>query len=101
MLQITLGTPVVATQGYGAQEVASIYSRARELCTQVGDVSLLSPVLRGLWAFHLTRTSYQTAYELGTEFLNLAQRGNGSGLLVEAHFLVGFTLQFLGEFVSA
>jgi predicted ATPase len=101
VLQITLGTPLVASRGYGAQEVASVYTRARELCPHVGDFSLLFPVLRGLWAFHLTRAEYQTAHKLGTEFLNLAQRGDDAGLLVEGHFLVGFTLQFLGEFVAA
>ena len=100
-LLTTLGTPVVATQGYGAQEVAGIYTRARERCIELDNTHLLFPVLRGLWAFHLTRANYHVAYELATEFLTLAQRGGDSGLMVEAHFLAGFTLQFLGEFCSA
>jgi predicted ATPase len=96
-----LGIPVVATQGYGAQEVARIYTRARELCTELDNTHIAFLVLRGLWAFHLTRANYQVAYESANEFLILAQRGDDSGLMVEAHFLVGFTLQFLGEFGSA
>jgi class 3 adenylate cyclase/tetratricopeptide (TPR) repeat protein len=97
----SLGTPVVASQGYSASEVAQIYNRARELCRELGDSSQLFPTLRGLWAFHLTRAEYQTAYELGIEFLKMARNGGDSGLLVEGDFLVGFTLYFLGEFVSA
>jgi class 3 adenylate cyclase/predicted ATPase len=100
MLRITLGTAVVATQGYSAQEVANIYTRARQLSLKLGDNSLLFPVLRGLWAFHLTRAEYRAASELGKEFLDLARRAD-SEMLVEAHFLVGFTSQFLGEFVTA
>jgi predicted ATPase len=101
MLQITLGTSLVVTKGYAASDVARTYTRARELCQQVGDTSLLFPVLRGLWAFYLTRAEYESAYGLGEQFLTLALKRNDSGLLVEAHFLVGFTLQFLGEFVAA
>jgi predicted ATPase len=86
LLQIALGTPLIASRGYSAQAVAVVYTRARELCAQVEDSSLLFPVLRGLWAFHLTRAEYQTAYEFGTEFLDLSRREGDSGLFVEAHF---------------
>jgi predicted ATPase len=97
----TLGTPVVARRGYGASDVEKIYKRARELCQELPSNSQLFPALRGLWAFHLVRAEYQTAYELGMEFLDMARNGNESGPLVEAHFLVGFTSQFLGNFASA
>ena len=100
-LQIALGPPLVASRGYSAQEVGVVYTRARELCAQVENSLFLFPILRGLWAFHLTRADYQTAFEFGMEFLDLCRREDDSGLLVEAHFLVGFTLQFLGNFASA
>ena len=100
-MQNTLGTPIVASQGYGAQEVANIYDHARELCLELGDNGQLLPALRGLWAFHLVRAEYQAAHELGTAFLKIVQREGNTGALVEAHYLLGFISQFLGEFGSA
>jgi class 3 adenylate cyclase/predicted ATPase len=100
-LQVALGTALFATKGYGAPEVEKTYARARELCQQVGKTPQLFPILRGLWAFYLVRAEYETAYKLGEQFLTLAQNVHDAGLLVEAHFLVGFTSNFLGDFASA
>ena len=60
-LQITLGAPLQATKGYGAPEVEKVYTRARELCQQVGETPQLFPVLWGLWLFYLARGELQTA----------------------------------------
>ncbi len=97
----TLGTPVLATQGYGAPEVEKIYRRARKVCQEMGSNSHLFPALRGLWAYKIVRAEYQAAYRFGAEFLELAKRSGDSGQVVEAHFLLGFTQHFLGELLSA
>ena len=52
-LQITLGAPLMATKGYAAPEVGEAYTRARELCQQIGETPQLFPVLWGFWAFYL------------------------------------------------
>ena len=49
-LQIALGVPLMATKGYAAPEVGKAYTRARELCQQVGETPQLFPVLWGLWS---------------------------------------------------
>ena len=38
----------MATKGFAAPEVEETYSRARALCTQVGDTPRLFPTLWGL-----------------------------------------------------
>ena len=53
---------------------ASAYTRARELCEQVGETPQLFPVLYGLWVFYLARAELQTARELGEQTPRLAQR---------------------------
>ena len=53
-LQTMLGPALIATKGYGAPEVAQAYTRARELCQQIGETPDVFPVLRGLWVFHPT-----------------------------------------------
>jgi len=100
-LQITLGAPLMLTKGYAAPEVEKTYARARELCQQVGETSQLFPVLFGLLAFSLVRAEYQTARELGEKILRLAQSVQAPALRVEAHFLLGQPLFFLGEFSPA
>jgi predicted ATPase len=40
-LQITLGVPLTVTKGYGSPEVEKTYTRARELCQQVGETPQL------------------------------------------------------------
>ena len=47
-LQLALGAPLMATKGYAAPEVDRAYTRARELCQQMGETPQLFPVLWGL-----------------------------------------------------
>jgi predicted ATPase len=100
-LQVFLGASLVATQGYGAPEIEAAYSRARDLCEQAGDIPRLFPALRGLWGFYTVRAQYETAYQIGKQFLALAQEVGNSGAVVEAQFVAGFTLMFMGEFATA
>jgi predicted ATPase/class 3 adenylate cyclase len=95
-LQIALGVPLAATRGAGALEVERTYTRARELCQQVGETPQLFPVLYGLWLFYLVRAQLATAQKLGEELLNLAQRTQDATLLIEAHRALGTSLFYLG-----
>ena len=70
-LQLALGGPLMATKGYTAPEVEKVYTRALELCRQMGDPPQLFPVLVGLWRFYLSRAENKTALELGEQCLRL------------------------------
>jgi class 3 adenylate cyclase/predicted ATPase len=100
-LHITLGAPLMATKGYAAPEVGKAYSRARELCQQVGETPQLFPVLHGLWNFYVTGGELKAAHELGEQLLSLAQSLHDPTLLLEAHRALGETCFWLGEFVLA
>ena len=100
-LQITLGPALMNTKGYGAPEVEKAYTRARELCRQVGETPQLFRVLWGLWYFYFVRAEFQTARELGTQCLTLAQRAQDPALLMEAHFVLQGPLFLLGELTPA
>lgn len=100
-LQIALGVPITATRGYTAPEAESVYSRAREICRQVGETPLLFPALYGLWRFYTVGGKLQAAHELGEQLMVLAQTAQDSALLLEAHRAVGCTSFHLGELVSA
>ncbi len=100
-LQIALGQAWMASRGQGVPEVERAYTRARELCRQVGESPELFPVLWGLWRFYLVRAEYQTARELAEQCLSLAQRDHDPALLLVAHHALGITVYFLGEVTLA
>jgi predicted ATPase len=100
-LQTTLGPALIATKGYGTPEVAQAYTRARELCRQMGETPDVFPVLRGLWVFHEARAEMQVARELAEQLLALAQRLQDPVHLIEAHRALGNTLFWLGDFAPA
>ena len=97
-LQLTLGVPLMATKGYAAAEVASVYRRARELCQQLGETPDVSEVLWGLWAYHIVRAELETAREIANEFLRLAERLPYPGLAMRGHLAMEITLLHIGEF---
>src|SRR5215831_19267806 len=88
-LLITLGPALLATKGYAAPEVGQAYTRARELCQQVGETPEHFPVLWNLWLFYIARSEHQTAMELSEQCLQLAQRVQDTALLLGAHLALG------------
>jgi tetratricopeptide (TPR) repeat protein len=100
-LQMAMGTSMLATSGLTTSETGQAYSRARELCHQLGESSQLFRALIGLRFFYTALGELQTARELGEQLLRLAQSAGDAGLLVEAHYALAVPLHFLGEFVSA
>jgi predicted ATPase/class 3 adenylate cyclase len=100
-LRLTLGTSLIATKGWAAPEVAAAYTRARELCQQLGETPQLFPVLWGLATFYVVRAEHRAVRELGEHLLSLTQHLHDPALLIEAHFVQGFSLFFLGEFPLA
>jgi class 3 adenylate cyclase/predicted ATPase len=100
-LQIALGVPLRATEGWSAPRMGDAYARARELCQHVGDTPQLCSALIGLWAFYLARSEPRTAQELGEQLLRLAHSVQDPALLLEAHVALANTLVWLGEFAPA
>jgi predicted ATPase len=93
----TLGPALSATRGYATPEVVQVYTRARELCQQVGETPEHFPILWNLSIFYLARSEHQTALELGEQCLQLAQRVQDKALLLTAHLAVGVIWFYLGK----
>ena len=100
-LQLTLGVPLIATEGYAAADVGSAYLRARELCGQLGETPDLSEALWGLWTFHTLRAELGTAREIAEEMLRLAERFPAPGLSMRAHLAMEITFLHMGNFAPA
>ncbi|MBI3249211.1 MAG: AAA family ATPase [Deltaproteobacteria bacterium] len=100
-LHLSLGALLMATKGYSATEVEQTYTRAQELCLQVGEPLQVAQVLFGLWAFYATRANHTASLALGEQFLTVAHRQQDSTLSLVVHLLLGSTLLWLGEFARA
>ena len=100
-MQMALGLALKAIKGDGGPEVERLYTRARELCEQVGEPRQLFRVLWGLWSVYNSRGDDQTRRALGEQLLRLAQRLHDPDLLLEAHHALWTTLFSGGELVAA
>jgi predicted ATPase len=100
-LLVTLGPPLLITKGNTAPEVEQVYTRAQQICQQMGESSQIFSVLVGLWRFYLNRARLWTARDLAEQGCTVARRLHDPMLLQEAHVMLGSTLFFLGETVSA
>jgi predicted ATPase len=100
-LLLTLGPVLMSIRGFAAPEVEALYTRARELCLQVGETAQLFPVLYGLWRLSLLRAELQLARELGEQLLPLAQQSHDSALLLGVHRALGTTMLWQGEIALA
>lgn len=100
-LQSTLGLALMSTRGYGAPEVERAYTRAMELCNQVGVTPYVLSVKFGLWGFYLLRAELDTALELARQCLQTAEATRHPYLLEQANFSMGMTLFWLGRLEEA
>ena len=98
-LVMGLGPALNAVLGFGSAEVERAFTRALELCEQLGDAEELFWVLWGLGAFRQARAQHREALEKGRQIQQLAE--SRPELEAEAHFGVGASLFYLGEIVEA
>jgi class 3 adenylate cyclase/predicted ATPase len=101
MLQLAVGAPLLMIRGYPAPEVEHAYARALELCQERGDSVQLFSALSGLWGLYLTRPRLSRARDLAEQAFTLAQRVADQALLQQAHLMLGASLFYMGELVSA
>jgi predicted ATPase/DNA-binding winged helix-turn-helix (wHTH) protein/class 3 adenylate cyclase len=99
-LQCSLGVQL-ATRGAATPEVERTYTRALELCQQVGNAEELFSVLYGLSRLYKKRGKLRRARDLGEQLLVLAQSQGNTALLLRGHYVLGDILLWLGEFSAA
>jgi predicted ATPase len=100
-LQLTLGVPLIATEGYAAEAVGSVYTRARELDQQLGGTPDIVEVLWGLWAFYILRVRLGQAREIAEELLRLSDCLPYPGLRMRGHLAMEVVFMHLGEVAPA
>ena len=101
VLQLTLGRALTIAKGYAAPETGKVFTRAMELCQQVGETQQLFSVLNGLYDFYLNQGQYRMAYTQAEQIIHLAQRQHNPVFLRTGHYRMGQSLFWLGELSAA
>ena len=100
-IQVQLGLSLAARKGYAAPEVEQTYTRAREICSRLGETVDLFPVVRGLCTFYIVRDEQSTARELAEQCLRLAQATRNEIYLIEGYTALGYVACYQGKLETA
>jgi class 3 adenylate cyclase/predicted ATPase len=101
LLQSTLGAAFADAKGFGSPEVGETFNRARKICQQVGETSLLFPCLRGIYFYYLVRENLQATRDIGEQLLSLARKTQDTSLIIEAYHALGMTSFHMARFSTA
>jgi len=99
-LQIALGVPLIMTCGYGSPEVERCHARALTLCQQLGEKLQLFPELWELTRYYQVRSPAKAA-QVASQLLGLAARAQDAAVMIQAHYAMGASKLYLGEFAEA
>jgi tetratricopeptide (TPR) repeat protein len=100
-LRLALGPPLIMMKGHSAREVEHSYARAYALAQELGETPQLFSALAGLWRFSFNQSALQMVRKLAEQCFALAQDMQEPALLQEAEQMLGSTLLFVGDFLSA
>jgi predicted ATPase len=101
MLQVALGSPLMAVKGYSSPEVEDAYERARELSQEARDAPQLFRALWGLAAFYQSRSELRVAREIADQLLELAEGSGEPTLRLLANLTAGANSYYEGRWSSA
>ncbi len=100
-LQIALGVAIKVGRGFTAAEMKPVYGRACELSERLGETEKLVHALRGLWAFDFVASEWESARRLAERVILAIQETDDFLALMVAHYMLGATLFYQGELISA
>lgn len=98
-LRLLLGTALLAGSGWTAPEVLDNYTRARELCEELGATRELPAVLRGLLVYYQVQGRLSLARAHGERLLAVCSGQRAAS--AQAHAAHASTLVLLGDSASA
>ena len=100
-LQLGLGTGYQLMHGYASPKAHITYSRARDLCRQVGDSPELVSALWPLATHAAMIGDLAQGVELAEEALEVAKRVKNPFFIAVAHHHLGWILHEVGRFVES
>ena len=100
-LLLLLAARLIASEGYGAGQVESVYRRALALCKSLADDAALVKVQLGLEGYHFMRGDFVQAREYADQAAAMAARGSDPIPQLQARWAVANIVMHQGDFVAA
>ena len=96
-----LGLALSAIEGYASADASEAHARALALCERHAGSPDMFRALWGLWASASSRSGYELALDLARQLLRMAEEGEDPVHVQQAHFALGNTQFWRGEFTDA
>ena len=96
-ISIALGSQLMATHGWGAEDARRAYGRAQQLCEKVSNKRQLFPALWGLWLYWWGQGKLAEADQLCESLRALADEDSSSELRLQARHASWATAFSRGE----
>ena len=100
-LQMIRGLALRMMKGWASPEIEPVFSRARELCHQLGDAAELFPVLWAITLFHAIKGDLRQYRRGADDLMAEAERSGNPAFLMAAHHLLGVCLEFAGDIAES
>ncbi len=100
-LQLVLAKAWTGSTAFPHPEVIKTYTRARNLCQELGEMSQLCLVLGELSLYHYVRAEYNQAFDLGVKAINVAQSLGDPHLIALGHWHLGIDKFALGSYLES
>ncbi|TAI63059.1 adenylate/guanylate cyclase domain-containing protein [Bradyrhizobium sp. Leo170] len=100
-IQLALGIPLIAVQGYASADTREAFSQARALCLRLGNIPEYFQALFGLWGNAWMSGKNDEALGMADEFMSRAQALPDAVPRMVAHRMMGSTLLTIGDFRSS
>jgi tetratricopeptide (TPR) repeat protein/class 3 adenylate cyclase/predicted Ser/Thr protein kinase len=100
LLLAGLGPALIATHGFGADQVGETFKRAEELLPRDSDSGLSLPTLWGVWVYNLVRSRLDKALATAVRMMDSGRRLN-DGALLEGLWTAGNTLFWKGDLIAS
>lgn len=96
-LQLMRAGRLIATEGYGADQVEAVYGRALELCRQLDDPVAMAKALFGLEGYHFMRADFSRARAISEQAAELARRSSDPMAALQSQWAAANLLFHQGE----
>jgi tetratricopeptide (TPR) repeat protein len=99
-LLASLGLALITTRGFAAEDVASTFSRAADLCDELGNTPFR--VIYGIWAVQLVRSDAEQCARLASHFRRIVERSGTDPLeQMAAHAALASWAYWQGDYSLA
>ncbi|ACB36352.1 Tetratricopeptide TPR_4 [Leptothrix cholodnii SP-6] len=96
-LQLMRAGRLIATEGYGADQVEAVYGRALALCRQLDDPVAMAKALFGLEGYHFMRADFGRARAISEQAAELARHSSDPMAALQSQWVAANLLFHQGE----